>query len=57
MGMNESEVREFRAWHKATMTKNGYPPEIVCELSTARERFFPKQWRELVEGAYRKPKF
>ena len=55
--MTESEVMELRDWHKARMEELGYPDGVVCELSTAREKFFPRKYREVVEGTYVKPRF
>ena len=52
-----NEVLELRDWHKARMEELGYSPEVVCELSTAREKFFPRKYREVVVGTYVKPRF
>lgn len=36
-------LRDFREWHDRRMAELNYPPEIVQQLTDARERWLPAQ--------------
>jgi hypothetical protein len=38
-------IKDFRDWHDTRLKELGYPPEIVKELTDARERWLPAQTR------------
>lgn len=35
--------KDFREWHDRRMAELKYPPELVTELTNARERWMPPQ--------------
>jgi hypothetical protein len=37
----KEQVEEFVAWHDARLKELNYPPELVKELTDARERWLP----------------
>ena len=38
---SKEKIEEFRNWHNNRLAELNYPPELVKELSDARERWLP----------------